>query len=244
MKIGFRKITEIRTIIHNKRMRVLIKFDDDSVIFLSPEEIQQNTGLQIHELELLINSKLRVEFYDVGEVMHGSGNVCEKERYSVKEYWFNLLEPLEKLRVTNSNYLIPFMEITELFYFDRFNRENVGIKTDSDKVIYVPVERFERVSNLSKSEQHVLVGSYIFPIYFNKGDKFRNGETVNKDNKILKWLNIRYKAKLSKLHEAYEELVNDYDDNDDYNPYDDYGSDSDIIRDVFDGDPSFHWNID
>lgn len=236
-------IQNIRTRIHKNKLLVIIEFKNKEFVFLRPENIRQNTTIEVNELELLIDSTLRIDFYKKGDKMFND-KICSKDDILVKEYFFELAEPIEKLRESKKENLLAFKKIKEIFYFQKYGRENVGIKTEDDNVTFLSLKRFEIQSKLEKSEQHILIGSYIFPEYYKIGETLPNGKEVTANNKLLKWINLRYSERIDKMHQNFEENIAYYDGEDDYNPYDDYGTDEDFIRDVLDGDPSNYWNID
>lgn len=243
-------IRNIKTRIRNKRQLVIIEFDNKEFVFIAPNNIRQNTSLEVFELELLVGSTLRIDFYKSGELMFNGQN-CNKDNVLIKEYFFELQKPVNRLRIENASQLLPFRKIKDIFYYHKFNRENVGIKTDDDSVTFLSLKRFEIQSKLDKSEQHILIGSYIFPEFYKKGEMLPNGTVVNLDNKILRWINLRYSDKLQVMHENFENSIGFYDGEDYYDNYDDgpgaYGYSSweeMTLYEAFEGDPSNYWNID
>lgn len=214
-------IKNIKTRIRNKRQLVIIEFDyNNEFVFLTPNNIRQNTGLEVYELELLIGSTLRIDFYKKGEKMF-NGGICDKENLIVKEYFFELVKPVELLREENKDRLLPYKKIKDIFYFHKFNKDNVGIKTEDDNVTFISLKRFEIQSKLTKDEQHILVGSYICPEYYKIGDTLPNGTKITADNKILRWINLRYSDNIEGMHESFENAIGYYDGNDYYDSYDD-----------------------
>jgi hypothetical protein len=214
-------IKNIKTRIRNKRQLVIIEFDyKNEFVFLTPNNIRQNTGLEVYELELLIGSKLRIDFYKKGEKMFND-RICNKENLIVKEYFLELEKPVEVLREDNKNRLVPYKRIKDIFYFYKFDKENVGIKTEDDKVTFITLKRFEIQSKLAKHEQHILVGSYICPEYHKIGDILSNGFKVSVENKILRWINLRYSDKIEGMHESTENAIGYFDGNEYYDSYDD-----------------------
>lgn len=239
-------IKAIRTRIRNKRQLVIIEFDNNEFVFLSPNNIKQNTTLEVNELELLIGSTLRIDFYKKGEKMF-NGKICDKDNLIVKEYFFELQKSVDKLRTENKNQLLPFKQISKIFYFHKFDRENVGIETEDGKVTFLPLKRFELQSKLDKSEQHILVGSFIMPEYYKKGDTFSDGTQVRNDN-VLRWINLRYSDNVEGMHENFENAVGYYDGEDFHDNYDSgpgaYGYDSwdeMAFHEAFEGDIDV-WN--
>jgi hypothetical protein len=227
----YKQIRRIKTIIKNKRQLAVLGFDNGEFVFLIPTSVVQKTGLEIFEFELLIGSSIKIDFYKKGEMMFKG--ICQKDDLFVKMSSFKLQKPVEQLRVENRDNLLPFKRITGLFYYHKFNRDNVGIKTDDGNVTLISLKRFEIQSNLERDEQYLLEGSYMCPEYYKIGDILSNGSVANTD-KVLKWLNIRYSSK------------DDYFESEDIGSRR-YGYDSwnDLtLAALYDGNAESYWNID
>jgi hypothetical protein len=238
-------ITDIKTRIRNKRQLVIIGLESNEFVFLTPQNVKQNTGLEVYELELLVGSKVRIEFYEIGEIMLNLKR-CEKKDLIVKEYFFELCKPVEKLRVEDKHLLLPFKAISQIFYFYKFNRENVGIKMSDESVIFLPLKRFTIQSNLEKGEQHILVDSYVNPQYYSIGDKLPDGSSIQKHN-VLRWLNIRYAGNIESMHEEFENSISYYDDGVSGDSASSWGYDSweDMsLHTAYESDASNFWNTD
>ena len=246
LKSGYKLIANIRTRLRNKRQLVIIEFKDNEVVFISPNQIKQNTTLEVNEIELLIGSSMRMDFYEKGEEMF-NGKICDKENLVLKEYFFHLEKPVDKLRAENKERLLPYEKIVKIFRFFKFNRENAGIETESGRIIYMPQKRLDTQSKLDKSEQHILVGSYIMPEYFQPGETFMDGTIVQKTT-VLKCLNLRFSDNIDGMHESFEsDVSSNYGTNYGtsfvkYGGYNGYSDDA--IDDAFEGDPSNTWNVD
>ncbi len=109
-------------------------------------------------------------------------------------------KPVDKLRIENKPRLLPYEKIIKIFRFVKFNRENVGIEIEDGRIIYIPQKRLDIQSSLEKSEQHILIGSYIMPEYYEPGDEFLDGTIVQKSG-VLKWINLRFLDKTEGMHE-------------------------------------------
>jgi hypothetical protein len=255
-----KKILNIKTRIRKKRQLVIIEFDNpNEFVFLAPGNIKGSIGLEVYELELLIGSTMRIEFYKKGDKTF-NGDVCKKDNIIVKDYFFELIKPVERLRVENAKQLLPFKKIKQIFYFNKFNKNSVGIKTIDEQVIFLSEKRFEAQSKLKKSEQHILVGSYIYPEFFKIGGTFPDGRPITLDNKFLRWINLRYADNNERMHEAFENGAGYFDGHEGYDPlsgygdsYDQYGGpsdgyggalDDDFINDALGGEVDAYWNID
>lgn len=244
-----KQIKKIKTLIRNKRQLVIVEFDNNEIAFISANNIKQNTTLEVNEIELLIGSTMRFDFYKKGDKMY-NGKVCEKDNAIVKEYFFELSKNVEILRSENTNLLLPFKRITKIFYFNKYNRENVGIETEDGKVTFMPLKRLEIQSNLEKNEQHILIGSLVMLVYYKKGETFSDGTIIKNDN-VLKWINIRYPDNVEEIHVDFEKNIGYYDGEDYHNSHDDgpkaYGYrswDEMALYEAYEGDASNYWNVD
>lgn len=202
-------ITNVRTRLRGKRQLVIVVFENNDFVFLSAGSIKSNTSLEVNELELLIGSRLRITYYKNGE-QTTIGTICTKDNLLVKEFFFELQKPVEKLRIENRSQLLPFQKIRKIFYFFKFERDNVGIETEDGNVTFITLKRFESQSHIEQSEQHILVGSYIFPEYYKIGDKLSDGDII-RTNKVLKQLNLRYSSRVENMHENFENRITYYD---------------------------------
>ncbi len=199
-------IRKIRTRLRNRRQLVIIEFDDQEFVFMAAGSIKGNTGIEVDELELLIGSTIRIDFYSSGEEMF-NGDICGKDNLIVKDFYIELQKPIDLLRTQNSSQLLGFRRLKEIFYFNKFGKENVGLKTEDDRVTFMLLSRFEFQSMLDKAEQHILIGSYILPEYYRKGEILGDGREISEDNKSLKWINLRYSDRVDRMHENFENSI-------------------------------------
>lgn len=241
-------IKGVITRVIKKRQLVIILFDNNEAVFISSGEIKKNTSLEINEVELLIGSTMKFDFYQPNDVMFNE-KICIKEDTLVKEYFFELQKPVDKLRVENNDLLLPYKKISKIFYFDKYGKENTGIETVDGKVTFLPLKRLEIQSKLNKSEQHILVGSYILPEFYEKGEILPNGNAINYDN-VLKWINIRYSDSVNGMHKKFEgdagrHSNNQPDDSDDGPGAYGYSSwDEMTLHVAYEGDEDNYWNTD
>ena len=85
-----RQILRVFSFIHKKKQMVGLEIEGiQNTIFLRPGNILQNTGIEIREVELLVGSAIRPEFYEVGEEMFG-GKICETDDKFVKDFYIEL----------------------------------------------------------------------------------------------------------------------------------------------------------
>lgn len=237
-------IVKVKSRLYKKRQLVILEFENSEFIFISHQEIYQNTKLGICEIELLIGSRVRFEFYRIGEKMF-NGKVCNKNNILVKSYFIELSASIENLRFEKKEFLLPYKRIDKIFYYEKFNRQNVGIEDEDKNVIFLSLSRFEMFCKLKKDEQHILVGSYICPVYYPVGHILKSGEKVLKQNMILEQLNLRYSDKIEQMHESFENNISYYS-NENYN-YEENNiqSFSDWLSEEFGDDAGVaYWNLD
>jgi hypothetical protein len=241
-----KEIKKIRTRIYKKRTIVIIEFDNKDFVFIEPIKITNKVKLDVNELELLIGSRMRFVFYEKGEMLF-NGNICKKNNILIKDFFIELEKPIEILKVKNKDKLLPFKKIKDIFYFFKFGKENVGIKTEDEKVVFLSLDTFTNHSKIEKSEQHILIGSFIMPEYYKKGERMLKGQ-IAQFNNAFKALNLRYSASINKMHENFENeslylekgSLNE-------NSAEDYGySDWDdlTLEVAFEGNAEYYWNID
>lgn len=212
--MNFSKIIKVSTALSKKRQVAILETINKDVIYISPNNISQNTSLAIFEIELLIGSKVRIEYYSKGEKMFKG--ICQKDNSIVKDYFFDLLKPIEKLRIENNFQLLPFLKISKIFNFHKFNQDNVGIELSNGKVIYMSQKRFDFQSKLDKNDQFILVGSYVMPQYYAFGEILPSGMQVRENNKVLKSLNLRYSGNYDTMFDIAAEANGAGEDDNDY----------------------------
>ena len=82
-----RIIKDVFTIIFQGRQRIGFETEGlNEVIYLSYGNVKQCTGIKINEVEILIGSKIRPEFYQVGEKML-NGKICDNQQTIIKDFW-------------------------------------------------------------------------------------------------------------------------------------------------------------
>ena len=237
-------IVKVKSRLYKKRQLVILEFENSEFVFISHQEIYQNTKLGICEIELLIGSRVRFEFYSIGEEMF-NGKICNQNNILVKSYFIELSASVENLRFEKKDFLMPFKRIDKIFYYEKYNRENVGIEDEDKNVTFLSLSRFELFCKLKKGEQHILLGSYICPVYYPVGYTLKSGEKVMKPNMILEQLNLRYSDKIEQMHESFENSISYY--NSESPNYQDSNvqSFSDWINTEFGDDAGVaYWNLD
>ena len=252
-----KKITEVFVRIVKGRQIVGFKVENHKyTIFLTGSNIKQNTNLNINEVDMLVGSLIRTDFYKKGEKMF-SGKICDKDNLLIRDFWITLVpDNLNKFRKLNRHKKLNFKKISQIFTFSRNGRINCGIKTLDEEVTFVTKRRLERLTNLDETEFHILENSYINPVYYKSGEIMANGEKCYSNNKLIKELNLRFSGNVEQMHQNFEENKpksyhsKSNHSNDSYDKYggpsDGYGGniDDDFINDVLGGHPDAYWNID
>ena len=92
-----KEILNIKSKFYKKAQFFILGFENNEYASLPFQEISKNTNLKIQEVELLIGSKLNINFYNVGDLM-SDGNICNENNLLVKEYTIILSKSIENLR--------------------------------------------------------------------------------------------------------------------------------------------------
>lgn len=204
-----KNIVDVFTIIYKGRQRVGFKIEGiEKFIYLSPSSIKQCTNVDINEVEILIGSKMRPEFYKKDEKMF-TGEVYQEGRPIIKDFWIDCQGTIEEMRNLNTDKLKPFKVIKEVFHFHKFGKENVGFRTNDDKTIFTSANRVLGLTSLNLNEIHILEGSYISPDYYKEGEDINDGlgkepKLCYKSGVLLKSLNLRFFGKIQEMHERFE----------------------------------------
>lgn len=249
-------ILDVFTIIYKGRQRVGFKVQGiEKFLYLSPANVKQCTDIEINEVEILIGSKIRPEFYKKGEKMFG-GEIYKDGYPIIKDFWIECSDTIENMRKKNSDKLKDLKEIKKVFHFHRFGKDNIGFDVGEEKAIFTSANRVLALTSLDLSEVHILEGSYIGPEYYQEGENIYEGmdkeaEICYKSDVIIKNLNLRFFGKIEEMHERFENSEPSYATGYDNTSYDyDSGYDSsnwladaagtddpEVMRDVY-------WNLD
>lgn len=252
-----RTISDIKTRIVKRNLLIIIEFKEGGHIFATQREIFLLTKLQVFEIELLIGSMAQVWYYEENEKMV-NGRICLTNNQFVKKYSIKLEDSIDELKLNKSHLLLPFRKITKIFHFNKNGNNTVGIKTSiEDETIFIYLKRFEALTQLNKDEMFILNGSYIYPEFYKAGEILASGNKVQKDNILLKSLNLRFWGTLDEMEDSALDNLNEsgrsernYESKTSHSEYggvsDGYGGylDDDFINDALGGDPDAYWNID
>ncbi len=198
-----RIIKDVFTIIFKGNQRVGLEVDGlEKYIYLSPANVLQSTGIFINEIELLIGSKIRPEFYTEGEIMI-NGKTCEQNFQIIKDFYIEYIDSVEELRTRNKDKLKPLKQIQKVFQFHRNEKVIVGFDTGSEKATFIEAIRLQNLTLLEPGEFRILEGSYINPTYYEEGEEIFDGILCKKSGVILKALNLRYFGKIEEMHERF-----------------------------------------
>lgn len=240
----YKKILGVRTVIANKRSQQLVVFkvEDSAIeILLAPGQIKSKTNLEITEFDVLNNCFIYAKFYRIGDTMW-NGEPCKTNNLIIEDFDIKIPENIPDIKVINRKFLLDFQKISETFIFRKFGKINVGLKTTNENTYYINFTRLEKLTGLNENEIQLLVGSFISPEFYNKGDIMYNGLVVKYEN-TLKDLNLRL---ADDFHKNYNEFIE----------YSDYEEDCDIGESYYqegvrylnylneESDGAFYWNID
>ncbi|MEW4925789.1 hypothetical protein [Algibacter sp. 2305UL17-15] len=251
-----KKIKDVFTIIYKGRQRVGFEVEGiEKYIFLSPGNVKQCTDIGITEVEILIGSTIRPELYKEGEKLP-NGKLYESKYPIIKDFWIECSGNKDEMRNLNKSRLINFKTINKAFHFNRNGRDSIGFDVGEDKAIFTNAKSVTSRTQLDISEIHILEGSYISPIYWQKGENVYEGmshpaELCKKSDVLIKDLRLRLYGKVEEMHERFETTEPNYytsDNHNSYEPsYDTYGGphgfDDDTIDTAFEGDADNIWNI-
>ena len=245
-----------------KKGRQLVGFEVENypyLIYLTAKQIKDNTQLEINEIDMLIGSTIRPEFYQRGEKRF-DGEITNEENKFIKDFWITLNAlTIEEFKLKNRHNYINLEVIEKVFTFNRNSVQNVGIKTKQENTYFVTSKRLSALTNLEPSEFHILESSFVNPEFYINGEIMAGGNVCYGDNKIIKALNLRFMGNFEEMHEHFENYGHKYYSSrkslsrnshysyDEYNgPSDGYGGylDDDFTNDVLDGHPDAYWNID
>ena len=188
------------------------------VVFLSPEQVYQNTNIGVDEVELLIGSEARIDFYKKGEKMF-SKKICQEDYNLVKEYYISLAEPIEILRKSKAHQLKGFKKIIDVYSFVKNDKNFVCLVTEDSKV-HVTLNQITSLTHIDTSELTKIIGSFVMAEYFESGDQMKSGSICNKSGRIMKDYSIRLADKLENLQKkskpawepktSYEDILSEW----------------------------------
>lgn len=205
-----RIIKDVFTIIFQGRQRIGFETEGlNEVIYLSYGNVKQCTGIKINEVEILIGSKIRPEFYQVGEKML-NGKICDNQQTIIKDFWIECEGTYEEMKSKNLDKLKPLLEIKKVFQFNRNGQDVVGFETGKEKAIFIFSNRLKKLTKLNSDEFHILEGSFINPEYYQVGEEIYGGGKCYKSDSILKALNLRFYGKFEEMHERFENSALNY----------------------------------
>ncbi len=198
-----KKITNVLIRFKEKRQLVILQLEENGAVFLSAKQIKQGTDIDITEVELLINSSVREEFYKIGEKMF-DGKICEEPNRFLKDFWITLNKDIQTLREENADRLKPFQKIIDVTIINYKQMRFGLVKTDLGNTIWIKLNWLLKFTRLEESELHIMQDSFIYPVYYKQGEVTENGMEVYKDNVILKTYEIRFFDQYAKMHENFE----------------------------------------
>lgn len=249
-------ITDVYVRFYNKRQLIVLNRQNGKPVFLSYNQVKQSTGLYIDQIELLVGSSIRVNYYEYGDIMY-NGRECNSEQSIVKDFWITLADTIENLKIKNSTFLRCFDKIVRIDIKSINGISKAIILTDKGKKIWTNSKYLSKYTTLDIEEIRILEGSLIWVIFYNVGEILRNGTKVTTADKIEKEYQIRFIYEYEKMYKNFEYtnklqedstgdvfVKNKYGEYD--GPSDGYGGylDDDFINDVLDGNVDAYWGLD
>ncbi len=205
----YNEIENIRTIIAREKVKqyVLVKIKGiPKEIYFTPKQIFQNTNLEISQIEALVGEKVRLDFYSIGEKMF-SGKICDEQNFYIKDYFFKLDISKENLLKEKADLLKLYYEVIEIWPFLKNGFENIGIKLSNFNNVYLGFNWFRSYTGLRDHQIKALIGSFMNPIYYQKGEKMYTGKLCYSDNYVIKELDIRFKNDFEKEMQLLEKTI-------------------------------------
>lgn len=211
-------------------------------LFLDPIELVERSNLSIIELDLLIGNFISFEYFKEGEILKSGRTYYNGKSNIIKNF------TLKIEKVNNIYNIKPFLKIIEVFDFVKNNKLIIGLKTESNRTIFIADKKLSRITGLNRNDYFYLEGSYIYPVYFQIGENVNINtnlpfEKCLKSDVLLKFLNLRLKDGCKTVKELKSIVLEDrYNDSDAY----DYSNwledisgtdDPEIMNDVY-------WNLD
>ena len=147
-----KEILNIKSKFYKKTQFIILGFENNEYASLPFQEISKNTNLKVQEVELLIGSKLNINFYNVGDLM-SDGNICNENNLLVKEYTIILSKSIENLRQENKFLLKNFTRIKNIFIQNNYGKETIAIE-DENKSILSLTFRYSFPSKYSSDFAH------------------------------------------------------------------------------------------
>lgn len=197
-----KKIVEVFTHIHNRKQLVAFVLENfDKVVFLTSDQVFQNTGVKITEVEILVGSKLRPVLYRKGDRLI-DGRLYDGDKPLIKNFWIEKLNSYENMKRRNSDLLKDFKEINKTSCFSKRNKNFVVFSTD-ERSVFVSENLVCKITGIISDKLGALNGSFIAPEYYVEGEKLYSGKLCHSDNKIVKKLNLRFSSKFDNMLNEY-----------------------------------------
>ncbi|WP_157488220.1 hypothetical protein [Dyadobacter crusticola] len=224
----------------NKKMFVSLDLNSLKHLVVSSETLQQQTGVNVNELELLTGLFVTYSVDRSGKIAYPHSD--EKMKFLDPIYSIQLQDSLEKQKIAKSDLLLPFEKIVDVGFFHKFGRINVRLSTDVN-TYFMPDFVLNRDSGLPLQLQHHLDGCFLYPEYFKVGESLGNGKVNTAEMKAVKKYHIRYSKSFDGLPEQSNTpskkniyIPNSRRSRDELNEFYEYSStgNNDWVKDIFD----------
>ena len=228
---------------------------EEKYIFLSPAQVYQSAGVEVNEVEILIGSRFRPEYYKKGEEMF-NGEICEDEETAIKDFWIETTGSVEEMRKNNEDKIKNFLKIKKVFNFKKNGKDMTGIELENDDVVFVSSKFVKSITSIDRNEFGILESSYALPEYYEEGEDIYKWiddkeEKCRKENTIVKKLDIRMKRDIYDKDDEekpkYYKSVGNFEKKSYEKKYSKYGGphgfDDNTIDSAFEGNPEHIWNV-
>lgn len=193
MDFSIHQIFDIRPSI--KKFEQIIDFDCVDfarTLTIGIETFANKTKIDISEAEILINSKMKIHFYSIGEILK-NGNKCQKNKENIKGVEIIQADSIEKMRINNLERLLYFNSIRNISQgVNKNGNKFTKIQLDNLTSFFVNDSYLKKITGLNIDEYHFLVGELVSPVFYKAGEITEpENRITQKDNTIVKYLNLR-----------------------------------------------------
>lgn len=201
-----KEIRDVFTLIWKGRQKVgFVVQNNPRPVFLTPENVNQNTGIGINEVEILVGSRMRPVFYQKGEKMF-NGQTCLRDNMLVRSFRITPSGTIEQMRDKRVKQ-VPLHRIQRVFTFQKGERELVGLDIGKEEPVILNANSLQGLTRIDPADFEVLTGSCISPEYYQAGEELEVGGVCRKSNTLVKNLNLRFRARLPEMIRMRQEEV-------------------------------------
>lgn len=178
---------------------VFLTFEDTiELVIISQESLEKYTSLKVYEAELLIGTRIGLEFYQDGEkIINTIDRYCNiGVKTPIKKLTPEFELPYEKLGVRSNEPFLHFKKIIRIESFTKNNTAKNYLDTDLD-TFSMPKWILEKESGFSEKDFHLLLNEFISIQWYKKGEIFK-GTSVSSNESLIKNSTIKFSYKANK----------------------------------------------